>query len=400
MDSEQSEARQRFIEGISAGLGHFQTLAAQGDAGMADLDEQRENLHQIVQFGLTFPETWPVAASVIDQTFPLVERRGYWTEWLPVVRLGLDQNSNNNSYCKTKLLNRLGLLYRLSRQLPDAIKVHQDAEGFAIKLGDEKLLAQTRYYLLGDYLDNRQYSKAEAIGLKALSLFEKHDVEVRWIGSTLRLLGQTARELGYLDLAKIRSEKATAIWRSLDEPTELARSLNDLASIYLIAEEFEQAIQCYEEALEILEASVNELDKALIFTNLGALYFRQGCLIEAELAFRQANSPYLRRSPQYFYHALVANGLGNVLLEQGRFDEAIIYLEEARRLWHVTDDKVNLANTLGALGEVHAMKGQTSIALSLYNETISLLESYPEGDWAKRIFKRVYAKRKELLDNS
>lgn len=397
MDDEQAGRRQQFLGGIAAGLAYFQALAAQGDEAMDTLDAERHNLHQVVQYGLAFPETWPATATLIDQTFPLIERRGYWPEWIPIVCRALSLSPSSAPREKVLLLNRLGQLYFLSRQLKEAITKHQEAEALAVELGDEQLVAKAHFHLMGDYLLNKQYTEAEHHGQQALPELRQSNSETRLLAATLKILGQTSRELGDLKVAEARTKESVSIWRTIGDPTELARSLNDLANVYLADEKFEQAAQSYGEAINILHSSENELDKAMLCINLGALYYRLEQWLEAETTFRRADSPYLRRSPQYTYQAMVASGLGNVLLEQGRFAEAILYLDEAIRLWHIVGEPIYLANTLGAMGEANALEGQTAKALSWYNEALALLYRYPSSDWARRFIKRIEAKRKQLL---
>jgi tetratricopeptide (TPR) repeat protein len=397
MDSD--SAYQQYVDAARNGLRYFQRLAQRQpeNEAIAALDARRQNLYQLVQEALAFPELWADVAAVILQAFPLVRRRGYWREWTPITRQAVDAHRGDHSDQVIALLNILGQLYRLDNQFAQAIDTHLQAEMLALQLGDELWVAKTRCNLLGDYLDNRQYAIAEQYGLQSLPILQQQGAEPRWISSVLEMLGKAAAQRGELDLAESRVVEAISIWRLTNETTEVARSLNELANIFLMAQRFEEALRCYEEAAELLTASVNELYKVAIDINLGTLYFHNERWSEAEVAFRRADSAYLHGSTHYSYQASVANGLGNVLMKKGHYLEATLYLEEAIKLWRTIGDEVSLAVSIGTLGEVKECQEQPPSALSLYSDAIVLFERHPDSAIARSYSDEYKAKRDELL---
>lgn len=377
----------RFVQSLCAGLFHWQARTSHMDEQtIHEVDAERQNLYRIVQYGLVLPETWKDTVSLALQTFDLIERRGYWEEWGDVLQSLLSKCPEHELFLQCKLLNRLGQLQRLSRQLSQAIETHQQSYKIAQALGNLKTLAEIHHHLLEDYLANRQYAEAEYHGQTAWIMFvELKEVEQKWIAGTLKMLGVVAGDQGDLQTAEERLSQATTIWRALDNPTALARSLSDLANTLWAAGKYAQALNCFDEAATLLTPTINEFDKAMIHINRGTLYFRQENWGQAEAAFRQADSSYLRQSGHIYYQAVVANNLGNVLLKQTCLSEAESHLRNALRLWIQANDDVSRGNTLGTLGELLTLRRQLTEAIACYDEAIAILTNYPHNAWARTL---------------
>ncbi len=388
----------QFIENIIAGLAYWQAQTAElDDRAISQLDAERQNLYRIVQYGLELPQTWRDTAVVILQSFNFVERRGYWREWIPVLEKAIAESDEEYSPVKFRLLNQLGQLYRFVMQWPPALAAHEAAETIARQLENEQMLAESHCHLSELYLRQRQYDKAEQYGLAALNRFTKVGAPERWLAVTLSTLGELARFRGNFALAEERLFQAISHWRLLNEPVRIARALSDLAVTFLVAEKLERAERCLTEVAALLEPTGYELDKVMVQINFGLLHFKQESWIEAELAFRKADSSYLRRSPHIYYRALVANNFGNVLLKQGRLAEAASCLQDAISLWRQANDNLELGNTLGTLAETLVAQEQYTDAMPLYEEAITLLSDFPDDARAKELQEKFLGQRKATI---
>jgi hypothetical protein len=54
-------------------------------------------------------------------------------------------------------------------------------------------------------------------------------------------------------------------------------------------------------------------------------------------------------------------------------------------LWQQLGDDLNLANTLGTLGEVFAKQTNFDNAVDFYNNALLLLAKFPENAWANKL---------------
>lgn len=376
----------RFVESVTAGVAYWRVQTREiNDQTLRELDNERYNLYNAVKYGLKLKQTWRDTAIVALQAFPLVEHRGYWTDWIPVLKRAVSLCPDEESELKCKLLDRLGQSYRLSRQLDRAIEAHHKSKGIARQSGNERALAEAYCHLSEAYLRRRNYEQAERYGRKALSCFEQMADTGQWMMAVLNTLGEAARFRGDLARAEERFSQAIAIGRQSNHSLHLVRLLNNLAINFQEAGKFEDALVCLTEAGSFLAATANELDKVLVQNNIGFLYYKQGRWPVAEAAFRQADTDYLRRSPNFHLRAQVANNIGNTLIKQAKFDDAVSYLHQAADLWLQADDKVELANTLGSLAEALAGQGNTNEALAHFEEALTLLAPFPDDAWAARL---------------
>ena len=376
----------QFVESVAAGIAYWRVQTREiNDQTLSELDNERHNLYRAVEYGLKLKQTWRDTAVVSLQAFPLVERRGYWTDWIPVLERAVSLCPDEESELKCKLLNRLGQSYRLNRQLDLAIEVHHQSESIGRQSGNDRTLAEAYCHLGEAYLRRRDYEQAERYGREALSRFEQMAGADEWMIAVLNTLGEAARFRGDMARAEERFDRAITLARQNNHSLQLVRLLSNQALNFQETGQYRDALDCLTEAGSILAETANELDKVSVQNNIGLLYYKQGQWQEAEMAFHRADTDYLRRSPNFHLQAQVANNIGNTLIKQAKFESAVSYLRQAVDLWLQADDKLELANTSGSLAEALAGQGNTNQALAHFEEALALLAHFPDDTWAVRL---------------
>ncbi len=369
----------QFIQSAQAALNYWHKRSQKvDDNAICQLDAERQNLFQAVQMGLELPQTWQSAARIALQAFGLVERRGYWEEWMPILEQAAALCSDDHLYLKFELLSKLGQLQRFTQQLPMAIETHQKAVSLARQLGNKQDLAIACYNLSEDYLRCRNYAATERYGRAALTELSNLEGAEYWESLTLGTLGEMARFRGDLVASEKMLSQAVMIKRKLGQPIPLMRTLNKFAITLQTAEKFNKALQCYEEADRLLAETSYELGKAMVQINLGALYSRLEQWANAETALKRVNLDYLSQSNKIYYEAAVTQSLGKVLIKQDRPEKATSYLQRAVTLWQAIGEELELANSMGALGEALIAQGHITEAIPFYEKAIVLLEEFPD----------------------
>lgn len=393
-----------FADSIIAGLEYWQSRTRDmDDQVIVQIDGQRQNLFRAVRFGLALESAWPVVAQVALQTVPLINRRLYRAEWIPVLEGALTRCPDNDQSLKVDLLIQLGRMQRLERNFADASRTLERAHALVQDRGDPSALARAYYNLGRLCLDRRQYEESEQYSTDALDILEDlRDDDQTLLAWTLDTLGRINRARGdYVEAAKYLARRLD-IERAIGDPTGIARALSDMGNNQSASGQLDEAIDSYLEAEQLLASTANEFDKTLIWMNLGATYFAKEEWALAEQALRQAYSPYLRQSGDLLRQATATVSLGNVLLKQERLVEAEAYLRLSIDLWGQVDDELNLANAVGSLGEVLALKGETAEAIWLFDEALAILSKYPNHAWAigsLKIFEAERAKAIRLLED-
>jgi tetratricopeptide (TPR) repeat protein len=390
-----------FINSVVLGIKYWhQRTRDMDDQVLTEVDSDRQNLFRIVQFGIDLPSAWPMVANVAVQMMPMVSRRMYRGEWMPVLEQLLTQCPADDQHLKIELLIQLGRIQRLERHLEKATITHQAAEVLALELEDEGIQAQVFYSLGRGYYDRHHFEEAEQYcqaALEILSGMEDPDrVLVAWslitIGSTYSAQSEFIKAGEYL-------ARGVAIGRTLNDPTRLARALVDQSHNFMCSDRLYEAINCLLEAEALLAPTANELDKTVVGINLGSIYYRQGLWRQAEETFRQAYSIYLRQSGNLHYQAFLTSNLGNVLLKLERLSEAEAYMRQSVNLWRQMDDDLNLANAVGSLGEILVGQGKMAAAIPLFDEGLILLKKYPNHPIAKGLPELFERERKKAVEH-
>jgi tetratricopeptide (TPR) repeat protein len=397
----QDQISSQFVESITASIAHWRERSSDLDEQtLLELDNERHNLYRAIDYGLKLEQTRRDTAVVALQTFPLIERKGYWTDWIPILEKTVSYCSDQETELKCKLLNRLGQSYRLNRQLEKAIHTYLQSKEFAIRADNERVLAEVHCHLSEAYLLLRDYEQAEYYSLYALTSFEQMaDVDL-WIMSVLNTLGEIARNQGKTKTAEELFNRAINLARYHNHLLYLARFLSNRALNFQWDGQNDEALACYLEASLILATTDNEMDKTVVQNNIGILYYRQNQWQAAETAFHQANSDYLRRSPNLHLQAKVANNIGNVLIKQAKFLDANSHLQQAADLWQQVDDDLELANTFGSLAEALAGLEKTKEAVAYFDKALKLLEQFPDDAWAQQLQANFCQQRHQLTKDS
>lgn len=376
----------QFIQRIQANVRYWQTTAGRlTDLTLADLDKDRENLYRAVQFGLTVPETAHETAVLVSHLFGLIERRGYWQEWQPILEESLAACPETNLPLKLILLNQLGFVQRLRCKMEESIATHRKAISLAEQHNQPAARANSFFHLSNAFYECHQHSQARQLAEQALTAFESlgQGVEDKKMAAIYNLLGLLAQARGEYDVAADLFHQSITHWQQTDELTYLSRTLGNLGINLMANEQFAEALAYFDQASEVLEATASELDKSKIAINQGAVYFELGEWHKAEAAYLRANSPHIIQSGDKHLQALIANNLGCALMRQGCWAEADAYLRESVNLWQMIKNDLMLANARGSLGETAAALGRVELAKNYYCQAVDGLLKFPEDAFAR-----------------
>ncbi len=388
----------RFEKSVASNIKYWLTFVAEkGDTAVHELDQEHDNILRAAQFGSALAGTWKGSVELAIQVFTLIERRGYWRRWIPILRSASRKWESKDDLERLDMLDRLGQCYRFDRQWEKAITTHEAGETVAFNLGDELGLAKAHLRLSQVYWAMREYDLCEEYGETAEAEFRTiPDPDPGLVGALTTILGLLFYGRGDHEKAIKKLNQAVDIYRGMQQPALLGRSLMNLALSLEASGNADAALPLYEDALAELNDIEYELDKIRVELSLGTLHINAGRLKEAEAAFSRANSEYLRSSGLVYYQALTANNLGNTYLEMGRFPEAEEYLRQSISLWKITGGRLMLANTIGTLAETAAAKGEDEEALLLYEEAAVITAEFMDDAWGRRLNKKFESAQKNL----
>ena len=380
-----------YIRSIHNGLRYWQEKAGNlDDEAVAQLNAKRVSLYHILKEGLRLEETQLATISLIVKLGHFIETCGYWEEWLPLLEQAIAACADAPDPTAPALYARLlcwqgYLLYDGQQRHEEAVPVLQTARQMAQRVDDQRLLAETLFFLGEVHHQMHQYDAASRYAHEALTLFRQQSESSSWVAATLNSLGNIACDQGEWDTAVEYLNESVALWRQDPRTVRLARVLFYLAIAYTGQEALEQAHACLAEAYQLIVDSSHEIDKSRVLNQTGVIYYRQKAWAEAAAAFQRANTPYLQNSPDLFMQAQLANNLGNVFYEQHHWSAAETYLRQAISLWQVQKNELNLGNGLGSLGKVLAAQAKKGEADECFTEATALLAQFPQNQWANKL---------------
>jgi tetratricopeptide (TPR) repeat protein len=386
-----------FSRSVSANLGYWLNSSRDlEDKALHRLDEERHNLYRAVGFGLGLESSHCDASQLILQIYPLIERRGYWRRWIPLLEKAVKGCGYADTALTVHLLDRLGQCYRLNRQWEKSLARHHREKELAKDIGDQKLLAKACLNLSQTYWSLRQYDQAVRYGKLAMTGFTEYGSDTDQLGATTSNLGLIALSQGELKTAETWLLQAIDTYRSINKPALLARSLMNLTITLQRDGRNEEALPLCQEAVEILDATDHELDKVRVGITLGTLYMKLNRLHEAEEVYKRANSPALRRIGDTYLMAVLANNLGSVYYEMERLEEAERAYNDGIILWRRCGGRLMLANTLGSMAETKLARDCPEEAFPYLDETIAITMEFPDDVWGREMLAKYTKMREEL----
>jgi tetratricopeptide (TPR) repeat protein len=382
-----------FVRQIKAALRYWQTETKQmDDEALLGVDGERQHLYRAVEYGLVLRETWLDTAVVVHQSYPLIERRGYWREWMRVLEKMIASCPSDQLLLQAQFLNQLGALHCRSYELDRSLAVHQEAELIALRQEDERVLAETYACLSETFFRQNKLDSAESYGKQALAILSQMVDAEHALAGLLQTLGNVSRWRRDGSLAQDRLLEVVHLRRKEGSSLLLARALNDLGMAYRLSNQRPKAYQVLFEAAEFLDGSLYELDKSMNRLNIGCLYYDDEQWVEAEKYFHQADSTYIRQFSSAEFQARINHHIGNALLRQKKFKEAVEQFQRAVTLWREAGEVIELANTLDSLGEAEEGLGWPEMALGYYREAVLLLRPYVHHERGSYLLQEIMAR--------
>jgi tetratricopeptide (TPR) repeat protein len=203
---------------------------------------------------------------------------------------------------------------------------------------------------------------------------------------------------GAFDEARTQWEEALAIFRGLDDTTEVARCLAELGSVDIAAGELDRATRLYHEAAEIFRVLEQDSRRAMCLANLGAIASMKGDL-ESSAAYTEQGIELQRARDDRDGLGISLHNLARTKLQLGRVDEARQLFAESVGIAEEMGYRELIAYCLGSASELVYSNGQSERAAQLLGASAHAFEeigSAPQGDEAEMQARMVAELEREL----
>jgi tetratricopeptide (TPR) repeat protein len=265
-----------------------------------------------------------------------------------------------------------GQRYEKEYKFEEAIKAYEkclhdlsipeeDKIGFNILIGN-------CYYFLSKLNQAEKYFK------ESLNILKRADNKITKLpakSTALGNIGNIYHNLGKPDEALEHYQQALEINRKLGYEQGTAHNLNNLGTLYNELGKHDEALKYQEEALEISKKFKDEQAIADSLTNIGIIYTDSGKPEEGLKLFQDT----LEINKKMGYEEGIANVFNNIGLtysKLGEINQALNYYQEALKINRKIGYKEGIATNLGNIGLVYITLGQSEEALKYYQEALGV----------------------------
>ena len=152
----------------------------------------------------------------------------------------------------------------------------------------------------------------------------------------------------------------------------IAWSLVDLGTALSLVEDYNEAIDCFEEASAVLETMVDPLHQAIAQMNIGTVQLKNAKPYEAIRWYRLAVQTFLDCQDSYSL-AQIYNNFGLAYSDLRAWDEAEKSLETSVQFWQKVNECSSLVNSIDSLGVVLMCWGKYTAARHQFQRARGLL---------------------------
>ena len=179
-------------------------------------------------------------------------------------------------------------------------------------------------------------------------------------------------------------EKTLKVWETLagereQLPVDLEKMLaTHLSFLYKDNGQWEKAVECFRDSLEILEKGGDERGKAAIFNNLGFLYKDKDLWDDAEKCF-QRSLEILEETGDKGGMAATYNNLGLLSKDREKWKDADKYFQLGLTNLENTDDERGMVTILNNLGFLYKDRKNWKEAVKYFQRALKILKKMCDG---------------------
>jgi predicted ATPase/serine/threonine protein kinase len=243
-------------------------------------------------------------------------------------------------------------------------------EGVTVEMRDEIVLLNQAARLAS--MVGEQASASELVA-QALELAERlGDVEPH--ASTLLTAGVCAWFRTDLDTARACYEQSRILYEQIGDRGGLIVCIANLGAVHSARSEHDAALAFHEEHRRLSRESGDRLSEAKALLNLARTAMILGSVSTSRAHLEEA-LPLLREHRDLHGVAQAHHHLGDLDLQEGRFDEARVNLLESGRIRMRIGDRSGVGSVLGSIARIEAAAGDPGLAVALFAGILGLHES-------------------------
>jgi tetratricopeptide (TPR) repeat protein len=150
-------------------------------------------------------------------------------------------------------------------------------------------------------------------------------------------------------------------------PDERAQNLMLMAGVDVAEKRFDEALEKNETVLKYFEKSNQKQKQSVVYNNIGDVHYMRSDFSLAQESYENAISIAIdeKSQPLMIYQSI---NVGNSLLMQKKYDEALIYYQSAEKLAEVNQVVMQWVQALERTGDTHKAQGENDRAIESWEK--------------------------------
>ncbi len=353
---------------------------------------EQQNIQRAILMGIQVADTFVLATDLLQTLEHFVEIWGAWRTWIPLWQLALEKQTGSSE--RRQIQTQLAFFHRMNGDYEKSSVLLQDALAHLDPNEQEAWFGKAHFHLGYSLFHLKQYKEAKENAQIALTKFKNNpDIARGGAAPAQNLLGLIALYTGNIESAIQQFAAAYQGWQQSGQQEDalLLGKLNE-ALAYEANQQFDKAMDCYQQVAPYVENENRLLPKVRVYLNMGTLYLSQGKWVDAQRTYLQLDRNILFQQGYIDPYARLITNLGHVSMELGNFETALSYLKEAKSIWQQLEDAVMLANALDSLGDTFLQLQQLANAHGCYKEGLMLTQQHPDDYIAQQLQKTLSQK--------
>ncbi|MBA3870902.1 MAG: tetratricopeptide repeat protein [Anaerolineae bacterium] len=278
---------------------------------------------------------------------------------------------NNDPKTQLEICDKLGHLYRDSRNYDDSVRYYQQAAAIASQLKDANFLFRIGISLsvLHQYPQSLECLK-QAIEISLADAATEGNAPhiIHFLANQYRhFLGDIPQAITYY-------QQALEIARKTGDIDNQLHNLRELGDSYKEMNQYKEALDYYILALELARRENNLTEQAAMLTNMAYLYSQMGDQEKAEAHFELALS-VAQASGGISEQISVFIWWGHAYRNYDDLWESSRYYQRGLTLAQADNDITHISSCLGLLAQIAQKQGKLQEAVDLYQQEFRILHT-------------------------
>ena len=347
---------------------------------------------------------WTLALDIYESTLSAQKEatsRVPFAPGTPRKRTASDLNQDAHISIASTLIAMGGLYYKLNNVKMELEKYNEALRVYQETLGTDSAHVAGTMKNIGMVLAEQgeldeamtKFQEAQRI-YKSLN-DNRRDGPCCDVASALSCMGNVQNRRGELDDALQLYKEALSIYKSVSKRAlemggrsrlaiqEVASTLKIMGMVYTKRGELDMAMNCFQEAIDIMRQNFNEKGSGPVITSIlsriGGIFSKMGKLEEAMSHYQEAYDLATRTfgTSNHPEVAQILHYIGGVHQREGNLDEAMRCYKNSAKIYQscLGRNDPTVATTLVCIGSIHYIQKNLDGAMTYYKEALRLNRS-------------------------